>query len=61
VSAGARIVLSAIALDVNEYESLRAEDGFFIVVPGHAVEGVDRVVESRNAYDVAVAVAEEVG
>jgi hypothetical protein len=46
---------------VNEYESLRAEDGFFILASGHAVEEVDRVVESRDGYEVVVAVAEVAG
>jgi hypothetical protein len=50
---------SAITLDVNEYESLRGQDGFFLLVPGHAVEGVDRVVESRDGYELVVAVVEE--
>jgi hypothetical protein len=52
---------SAITLDVNEYESLRAEDGFFILASGHAVEEVDRVVESRDGYEVVVAVGEVAG
>jgi hypothetical protein len=46
---------NAIALDLSEYQTLRAQDGFFLVKPGHAFEGLDRVVESRDGYDLVVA------
>jgi hypothetical protein len=35
---------------------MRTDGDFFIVARGHCVEGVDRLVESRDGFDVLVQV-----
>lgn len=37
-----------IALSLADYEALRSRADFFIAAPGHCVEGVDRLVDSRE-------------
>ena len=47
---------SIIDLSLSDYQALRDGEDFFIVAPGHCVEGVDRLVESRQGYDLLVQV-----
>jgi hypothetical protein len=42
-----RIVLSA-----SEYEQIRESPNRFIVVPGHEIPEIERIVEERGAFDV---------
>ena len=42
---------SIMGLTLAEYEAVREQD-FFIAATGHRVEGVDRLVETRDGYDV---------
>ena len=44
--------IATIMLDLEEFEKLRAEQDVFVVAPGHGVEGVDRLLESRDDYDL---------
>jgi hypothetical protein len=46
---------ATLALDLSEYNYLRDQDGFFLVAPGHLVEGVDRLVDTRDGYELVVA------
>jgi hypothetical protein len=39
-------------MTVGAYEELRSEPTHFAVVPGHVVQDVDRVVDSRGGYQV---------
>jgi hypothetical protein len=41
-----------IALSLGDYQALRDGEEFFIAAPGHCVEGVDRLVDSRDGFDV---------
>jgi hypothetical protein len=43
---------SVIELSLGDYEAVRDGQDFFVVAPGHAVDGVDRLVESRDGFDV---------
>jgi hypothetical protein len=47
---------SVVALSLREYQALRSGGDFFVAAPGHCVEGVDRLVESRAGFDVLVQV-----
>jgi hypothetical protein len=47
---------SIVDLPLSDYEALRNGKDLFIVAPGHCVEGIDRLVESRERYDVLVQV-----
>jgi hypothetical protein len=48
---------ATLALDLSDYKDLREQDGFFLVARGHLVEGVDRLVETRDGYELVVAEA----
>jgi hypothetical protein len=39
-------------LPLGEYEELRSYPGRFAVLPGHVVEGVERVVDTHGDYVV---------
>jgi hypothetical protein len=39
-------------LELGEYRSIRARGDYFIAATGHCVDGVDRVVESRDGFDL---------
>ena len=41
-------------LDLGEYQTIRASGDYFIAATGHCVDGVDRVAESRDGFDVLV-------
>lgn len=41
-----------IRMTLAEYEAIRAEPELFFIVPGHAREEVESVVENRDGYDV---------
>jgi hypothetical protein len=41
--------IEIVNLSLDEYHEVRE---FFIVAPGHAVDGIDRLVESRRGFDV---------
>jgi hypothetical protein len=45
-----------IPLSLSNYQALRTDGDFFIAAPGHLVEGVDRLVESRDGFDLLVQV-----
>lgn len=47
---------SVVELSLTEYQALRLGGEFFVAAPGHCVEGVDRLVESRAGFDVLVQV-----
>jgi hypothetical protein len=46
--------ISMIRLELAVYDEIRRTSGFFIAAPGHAVKGVDRLVEVRDGFDVVV-------
>jgi hypothetical protein len=39
-----------ITLTVSEYDSVHSQKDRFVVVPGHQVEEIERVVDDRKAY-----------
>jgi hypothetical protein len=41
-----------IRLNLEEYEEVREQSGRFVVVPGHEILEVERVVEAGERYDV---------
>jgi hypothetical protein len=41
-----------IELPAAEYERIRKSPDQFIVVPGHEIPGLERIVEARGAFDV---------
>jgi hypothetical protein len=43
--------LEILALSLVDYEAMRNGE-FFIAAPGHCVEGVNRLVGSRDGFDV---------
>jgi hypothetical protein len=43
----------SISLDLDEYATVRGRDGLFLIARGHCVEGVDRMVDSRDGYELA--------
>jgi hypothetical protein len=43
---------SILDLSLGDYQALREGGDFFIAARGHCVEGVDRLVESREGFDV---------
>jgi len=43
-----------VELRLDEYRQIRSGEDRFIVFPGHCVEGVDRLAESRDGFDVVV-------
>jgi len=47
---------SVVGLSLTDYQALRLGGDFFVAAPGHCVEGVDRLVESRGGFDVLVQV-----
>lgn len=49
---GQRDCIEAITLDLEAFEQVRGEQDVFIVAPRHGVEGVDRLLESRDDYDL---------
>jgi hypothetical protein len=46
--------ISMLRLELAEYDEIRRTSGFFIAAPGHAVRGIDRLVEVRHGFDVIV-------
>jgi len=45
---------STLELEIAEYESVRTNFDRFLVIPGHEIEAVDRVVERHAGYLVVV-------
>ena len=43
-----------VELNLDEYQTIRASGEYFIAATGHCVDGVDRVAESRDGFDVLV-------
>ena len=43
---------SVVGLSLADYRALRYGEDLFVAAPGHCVEGVDRLVESRAGFDV---------
>jgi hypothetical protein len=41
-----------IPVPIGEYEAVRSEATTFIVVPGHADPSVERIVASREGYEI---------
>jgi hypothetical protein len=39
-------------LELGEYRAIRARGDYFIAATGHCVDGVDRVAESRDGFDL---------
>lgn len=39
-------------LDLGAYRAIRASRDYFIAATGHCVDGVDRLAESRDGFDV---------
>lgn len=42
----------ALALELNEYDAVRARPRHFVIVPGHEITAVARVVEERDRFTV---------
>jgi hypothetical protein len=49
---GRKDCIAAITLDLEEFTQVMGEQDVFIVAPDHGVEGVDRLLESREGYDL---------
>jgi hypothetical protein len=47
-----------IRLNLEEYEEVREQRGRFVIVPGHEILEVERVVEAGERYDVVESRAE---
>ncbi|MDQ2631701.1 MAG: hypothetical protein M3Y75_12140 [Actinomycetota bacterium] len=45
---------STLELEIAEYEEVRTNFDRFLVIPGHEITAVDRVVERRSGYLVVV-------
>jgi len=45
---------SMVELEISEYEQVRANFDRFLVIPGHEIEAVDRVVERHSEYLVVI-------
>src|SRR5438874_12161635 len=41
-----------IALTTEEYERVRAEATYFLVVPGHETAGIERVVQREQGFSI---------
>jgi hypothetical protein len=41
-----------IEIDVETYERVRADPTLFVLVPGHAIEGVEDVVERNERFEI---------
>jgi hypothetical protein len=41
-----------IEIGMPAYERIRSDPTFFVVLPGHAIEDVEEVIERQDAYDV---------
>jgi hypothetical protein len=39
-------------LELGEYQTIRASGDYFIAAAGHCVDGVDRIAESRDGFDL---------
>ena len=39
-----------VALSLDEYRSVRSEGSWFVVVPGHELPAIERVIERRGEY-----------
>jgi hypothetical protein len=39
-------------LDLDAYRTIRTSGDYFIAATGHCVDGVDRVAESRDGFDL---------
>jgi hypothetical protein len=39
-------------LDLGEYRAIRGNDDYFVAATGHCVDGVDRLAESRDGFDL---------
>jgi hypothetical protein len=44
--------LLLLQLELNEYEEIRRSEKLFIAAPGHSVDGIDRLFESRDGFDL---------
>ena len=51
-NAGDRTAIEAIALDLGEFRQVTREQDVFMIAPGHGVEGIDLLIESREGYDL---------
>jgi hypothetical protein len=49
---GQRDCTDYVDLDLREYREIRSSGDHFVAAMGHCVEEVDRVVESRDGFDV---------
>lgn len=45
---------TTVELDISEYEAVRTDFDRFLVIPGHEIEEVDRVVERHQSHLVVV-------
>lgn len=45
---------SVLELEISEYEGVRTDFDRFLVIPGHEIEAVDRVVERHPEYLVVI-------
>jgi hypothetical protein len=43
---------SILELPLTDYRAVREEGDTFLVAAGHSVDGVDRLVESRDGFDL---------
>ena len=41
-----------VELELGEYQAIRASGDYFIAATGHCVDGVDRIAESRDGFDL---------
>jgi hypothetical protein len=49
---GRATCVTVIDLGLSEYKAIREDDSHFITARGHWVEGVDRVVEERDGFEI---------
>jgi hypothetical protein len=41
-----------VELELGDYRAIRASGDYFIAATGHCVDGVDRLAESRDGFDL---------
>jgi hypothetical protein len=51
---------ATVSLSIEDYEAVRIDSDRFLLVPGHEIYGVDRVVDSHGDYLVVVKRGQEV-
>jgi two-component sensor histidine kinase len=54
---GRAACVTVIELALSEYKEVRKDDSHFITALGHRVDGVDRLVEERDGFEIVALVS----